>query len=144
MTTVLLAGAAGKVGKHTVSALRAHGMRVVATDLISDGLPADVQFEACDLTNSEGMQRLVAKARPDVVAHCAAVVAPISYAEPELCGLRSGLPGRSDIHCTSEDGWSGSVLPKRRSLPVPFAGSLGACGFWCTALETSAASTPVF
>ena len=84
MNTVLLTGAAGKVGKHAVSALRAQGMRVVATDLISDGLPRDVYFERCDLTDANAVQRLVARAQPDAVAHCAAVVAPISYAEPEL------------------------------------------------------------
>ncbi len=84
MATALLTGAAGKVGKYVVGALGRRGFDVVATDLRSDGIPAEVRFEACDLTDASAVDRLVGLVRPDVVVHCAAIVAPVSYAEPEL------------------------------------------------------------
>jgi nucleoside-diphosphate-sugar epimerase len=83
-TTALLTGAAGKVGKYVIGALSRRGVEVVATDLVSDGIPGDIRFEACDLTDAAAVRRLVSLVKPDVVVHCAAVVAPISYAEPEL------------------------------------------------------------
>jgi len=84
MTTVLLTGAAGKVGKHVMGALGRRGLKGVATDIASDGIPEGVRFERCDLTDADAVQRMVARVKPDVVVHGAAVVAPISYAEPEL------------------------------------------------------------
>jgi nucleoside-diphosphate-sugar epimerase len=83
-TTALLTGAAGKVGKYVIGALSRRGVEVVATDLGSDGVPHDIRFEACDLTDDAAVRRLVSLVKPDIVVHCAAVVAPISYAEPEL------------------------------------------------------------
>lgn len=83
-TTALLTGAAGKVGKYVIGALSRRGVQVVATDLVSDGIPLDMRFEPCDLTDADAVRRLVSLVKPDVVVHCAAVVAPIAYAEPEL------------------------------------------------------------
>jgi nucleoside-diphosphate-sugar epimerase len=83
-TTALLTGAAGKVGQYAIGALSRRGMEVVATDLHSEGVPDDVGFEACDLTDYKAITRLVALTKPDVVVHCAAVIAPIAYAEPDL------------------------------------------------------------
>lgn len=82
--TALLTGAAGKVGKYVIGALGRRGIKVVATDLVSEGIPADIRFEACDLTDEPAVRRLVSLVKPDLVVHCAAIVAPISYAEPEL------------------------------------------------------------
>lgn len=82
--TALLTGAAGKVGSYVIGALARRGMEVIATDLHSEGIPTDIRFEACDLTDASAVTRLVALVKPDVVVHCAAIVAPISYAEPEL------------------------------------------------------------
>ncbi len=82
--TALLTGAAGKVGSYVIGALARRGMEVVATDLHSEGIPTGVRFEACDLTNPSAVTRLVALVKPDVIIHCAAIVAPIAYAEPEL------------------------------------------------------------
>ena len=82
--TALLTGAAGKVGKYVIGALARRGIEVVASDIVSDDLPEGVRFEHCDLTDVKAVRRLVALVRPDVVVHCAAVVAPIAYAEPEV------------------------------------------------------------
>jgi nucleoside-diphosphate-sugar epimerase len=82
--TVLLTGAAGKVGKHVIGALSRRGADIVATDLVTGGIPSSVRFERCDLTHSDAVGRMVERVKPDVVVHCAAVIAPISYTEPEL------------------------------------------------------------
>lgn len=84
MTTVLLTGAAGKVGKHAVHALLREGLDIVATDIVSHGISPDLRFESCDLTDATAVDRLLARVNPDVIAHCAAVVAPIAYAQPEI------------------------------------------------------------
>jgi len=83
-TTALLTGAAGKVGKYVIGALARRGIEVVATDIVSKGIPVELRFEQCDLTDANAVRRLVSLVKPDVVVHCAAVVAPIAYAEPEL------------------------------------------------------------
>ena len=82
--TALLTGAAGKIGRYVIGALSRRGFEVVATDITSKGVPLDVRFEHCDLTDGAAVDRLVAMVRPDVVVHSAAVVAPIAYVEPEL------------------------------------------------------------
>ena len=84
MKTALLTGAAGKVGKYVIGALARRGVELVTTDIVSDGIPVGTRFEPCDLTDAEAVSRLVALVKPDVVVHCAAVVAPIAYAEPVL------------------------------------------------------------
>lgn len=61
MTTVLLTGAAGKVGKHVMGALGRRGLKGVATDIASDGIPEGVRFERCDLTDADAVQRMVAR-----------------------------------------------------------------------------------
>ncbi|RLB48312.1 MAG: hypothetical protein DRH23_08910 [Deltaproteobacteria bacterium] len=83
-TTALLTGAAGKVGKYVIGALSRRGVQVVATDIVSKGIPDDIRFEACDLTDAAAVRRVVSLVKPELVVHCAAVVAPIAYAEPEL------------------------------------------------------------
>jgi len=82
-TTALLTGAAGKVGRYAIGALARRGIEVVATDIHSEGIPTDIRFEACDITDADAVTRLVARVKPDVVVHCAAVIAPIAYAEPD-------------------------------------------------------------
>lgn len=84
MPTALLTGASGKIGRHVVGALGRRGFEVVATDLVRNGVPSDVRFEACDLTDASAVSRLVGAVKPDVVVHCAAVVAPVAYVEPEV------------------------------------------------------------
>jgi len=82
--TALLTGAAGKIGRYVIGALSRRGFDVVATDITSKGVPLDVRFEHCDLTDGSAVARLVGLVKPDVLVHTAAVVAPIAYAEPEL------------------------------------------------------------
>jgi nucleoside-diphosphate-sugar epimerase len=81
--TALLTGAAGKIGRYAIGALSRRGFDVVASDLRPDGIPLDIRFEHCDLTNASAVDRLVGLVRPDVIVHAAAVVAPLAYVEPE-------------------------------------------------------------
>ena len=84
MKRVLLTGAAGRVGKYAIGALSRRGIEVVATDVVSKGVPEGVRFERCDLTDADAVGRMMALVKPDVVGQGAAVVAPIAYAEPAL------------------------------------------------------------
>lgn len=81
--TALLTGAAGKIGRYAIGALSRRGFDVVASDIRADGIPLDIRFEHCDLTNASAVDRLVGLVRPDVIVHAAAVVAPLAYVEPE-------------------------------------------------------------
>jgi hypothetical protein len=56
-TTALLTGAAGKVGKYVIGALARRGIEVVASDIVSKGIPEDTRFEACDLTDAAAVRR---------------------------------------------------------------------------------------
>ena len=82
--TALLTGAAGKVGRYVVGALSRRGFDVVATDITSKGVPLDVRYEHCNLTDEGQVDRLIGLVKPDVLVHAAAVVAPIAYAAPKL------------------------------------------------------------
>jgi nucleoside-diphosphate-sugar epimerase len=80
----LLTGATGKIGRYVVGALSRRGFEVVASDIRSSGVPLDLRFEQCDLSDAAAVDRLLGLVRPDVLVHCAAVVAPIAYVEPDL------------------------------------------------------------
>lgn len=84
MTRVLLTGAGGKVGPYAVRALVERGFDVVATDLSVDRIPGGVRFLRCDLTDEAAVHQMLSLVRPDAVVHCAAIVAPVAYAEPAL------------------------------------------------------------
>jgi nucleoside-diphosphate-sugar epimerase len=85
---VLLTGAAGKVGRYVAPQLAALGYQVTATDVVESQKGAldhaAINFHACDLTNEQAVMALVDQARPDVVLHTAAIVAPISFTASDL------------------------------------------------------------
>ena len=110
---VLLTGAAGKVGQYLVSVLLSAGYYVIATDVAPvktrRGLDEDnYAYIRCDLTNHKDIQALILGAKPDVLVHTAAIVAPISYAVPEqarlvnleasLCLLKALEKANSNAH----------------------------------------------
>jgi nucleoside-diphosphate-sugar epimerase len=92
MSTVLVTGAFGNVGRHTVRALLGDGWHVVATDLRTpvaetacagfgdDGL----EVRWADLTDPDAVRELVAGCRPDAVVHLAAVIPPLAYRRPAV------------------------------------------------------------
>lgn len=81
--TVLVTGAAGFIGSHTVEALLAMGCRVVGFDNLSSGSLGNLavalrdpgfQFVRGDVTRERSLVRLVEKSRPSAVIHLAALV----------------------------------------------------------------------
>ncbi|QEI08381.1 NAD-dependent epimerase/dehydratase family protein [Pigmentiphaga aceris] len=68
-TTALVTGASGFTGRYMVRALQAQGVHVVA---LASGAGADTTL-ACDLTNAQEVEAVVAQAAPDWVIHLAAL-----------------------------------------------------------------------
>ncbi len=91
---VLLTGAFGNVGAHAIEQLLALGHEVHAFDLDTKAnrrraarLQArGARFSCCwgDLRERERVHAIVEAARPEVVLHVAAVIAPLAYVNPEL------------------------------------------------------------
>jgi nucleoside-diphosphate-sugar epimerase len=88
---VLVTGALGNVGRHTVRALLGRRRRVVATDLrtpaneaLARTLPEGVELRWADLTDAEQVHRLVDGVEPLAVVHLAAVLPPAAYLRPEV------------------------------------------------------------
>ncbi|PAW79011.1 MAG: hypothetical protein B9S27_07405, partial [Opitutia bacterium Tous-C8FEB] len=94
MTHVLVTGAAGFIGSHTVDQLLAAGHRVTAVDNFRTGrrenLAGALRSPACQLVeadvSAEGvLAGLVAAGRPEAIVHLAALVSvPESIRDPEL------------------------------------------------------------
>lgn len=89
--TVLVTGAFGLVGSATVRRLAAIGRRVVATDLgiganrkAAQALPAGVEAQWADLTDSTAVDRLVSEVSPAAIVHLAGVIPPQIYCNARL------------------------------------------------------------
>ncbi len=77
MTAVLVTGAAGLIGGALVRRLVSDGRTVIATDVRSDGAPADVPVEAVDLTDRSAVEALLLKHAVGLVVHCGAISGPM-------------------------------------------------------------------
>jgi len=84
--TVLVTGGFGLVGSATVKRLSELGRRVVIADLETPAnvkkaktLPGGVEVRWADLTDPDGVQRLVADVAPTAIIHLAAIIAPAIY-----------------------------------------------------------------
>jgi nucleoside-diphosphate-sugar epimerase len=84
--TVLVTGGFGLVGSATVKRLSEMGRRVVIADLETPAnvkkakaLPQGVEVRWADLTDPDGVQRLVADVAPSAIIHLAAIIAPAIY-----------------------------------------------------------------
>lgn len=87
---VLVTGALGNVGRHTVRALLGRRRRVVATDVrtpvneaLARTLPDRVELRWADLTDAGEAGRLVDETEPLAVVHLAAVIPPATYLRPD-------------------------------------------------------------
>jgi nucleoside-diphosphate-sugar epimerase len=96
VSTVLVTGAFGQVGKRCTQILLERGRTVVAMDLRTDKtVAAEQELSAgahgasiipayVDLLDAAALRDLVATHRPDAIIHLAAIVSPPSYRNPEL------------------------------------------------------------
>jgi UDP-arabinose 4-epimerase len=88
LTTILVTGGAGYVGSHCCKAFARAGWTVVTFDNLSRGHREFVRYGDLivgDLLNREDLDRAIAKTRPDVVAHFAALsFVGESVEKPEL------------------------------------------------------------
>ena len=87
--TILVTGAAGFIGSHAAQALIARGYRVVGVDnfcdfydrswkemnlkSIADAPGENLEVEEIDITSGDGIDKLVARARPEAILHLAAM-----------------------------------------------------------------------
>lgn len=88
---VLVTGAFGNVGRHTLRALLEDGRDVVATDLrrpetekVAAEFRGRVEIRWSDLTDPGAAATLVSGTSPAAVLHLAAVIPPATYVNPDL------------------------------------------------------------
>ncbi|PYI39040.1 NAD-dependent epimerase/dehydratase [Arthrobacter psychrolactophilus] len=84
MTTVLITGGSGRLGRSVVAGFAAAGHTVISLD--RDSLPADpalagVTQESVDLLDAEAVNKVMARHLPDAVIHLAAIAVPFSAPE---------------------------------------------------------------
>lgn len=102
MTKILVTGAAGFIGSHTVDFLLSLGHEVVGVDNLRTGCRENIrqaaasprfEFHTLDITEAAHFTRLVRKSRPDVIIHLAGLVSvQDSRADPAL-NLRLNVGG---------------------------------------------------
>ncbi len=94
---ILVTGGAGFIGSHIVEAYLAAGHEVAVVDDLSTGfernVPAGVRLHRVDIRNGEGLGKVFAEERPEVVNHQAARAnvresfdKPVEYADVNVCG----------------------------------------------------------
>lgn len=91
MTSVLVTGAFGLVGRHTVEQLSRLGHHVVASDLKTKAneraarrLPDGVSVRWADLTDDAQVDELIGDSAPSAIVHLAAVIPPMCYQRVDL------------------------------------------------------------
>jgi UDP-glucose 4-epimerase len=91
---VLVTGAAGFIGSHTVDRLIADGHEVIGIDDLSTGNESNLSgvanepkftLERFDVTDADHLTQVVARFRPDAIIHLAALVSvPMGESDPRL------------------------------------------------------------
>ena len=84
MTTVLITGGSGRLGRSVVAGFADAGHQVISLDrdvLPPDRLAAGVVQEAVDLLDGQAVEAAMARHRPDAVIHLAAIAVPFSAPE---------------------------------------------------------------
>jgi nucleoside-diphosphate-sugar epimerase len=95
--TVLVTGAMGQLGRRVTGILLGRGHTVVALDLDNDatraaaaelqpapGAPGRLTPAFVDLVDTDAVDALVTRCRPDAIVHLAAIVSPPCYRHPAL------------------------------------------------------------
>lgn len=94
MTTVLVTGASGMLGANAVVALRARH-RVVAASGTATGAVDGTPLVPVDLAEAGAAEALVARERPDLVLHCAALT------DVDACEARPDAARRANVEATA-------------------------------------------
>lgn len=84
MTTVLITGGSGRLGRSVVAGFAATGHHVVSLDreVLPEGkIAASVVQEVVDLLDAQATEEVMARHRPDAVIHLAAIAVPFSAPE---------------------------------------------------------------
>lgn len=84
---IVITGGAGFIGSHVADAALKQGHEVCIIDDLSTGhrknVPAGAEFEQLDICDAEGVQRVIARFKPDAVSHQAAQASvSVSVREP--------------------------------------------------------------
>ena len=114
VTTVLITGAFGQVGRRCTQILLDRGRTVVAMDLRSDAsAAAEQELRAgkhpgtlipayTDLLDADAVRDLVATHRPEAIIHLAAILSPLSYRNPALA-RRVNVGGTENLLAAATD-----------------------------------------
>lgn len=75
MSRVLITGVDGFTGRHLTTVLARQGHQVIGISHrpVTDPVEGLAESHVCDLTDAQGLKRIVAQSRPDKVAHLAAI-----------------------------------------------------------------------
>jgi len=118
VSTVLVTGAFGQIGRRCTQLLLDRGRRVIAVDLRTDKTAAEAQKLAAgdggerltaayvDLQDAAAVRELILAHQPDAIIHFAAIVSPPSYRNP-------GLARRVNV------GGTENLLAAAAALPEP-------------------------
>lgn len=92
MSSVLVTGGAGRLGRSVVAGLAAAGYTVVSVDReTAAGMPAGVTQVAADLLVAGEARRIIDAHRPDAVIHLAAIAVPFSAPEEVILATNTAL-----------------------------------------------------
>lgn len=110
----LVTGGAGFVGRYLTDALLRDGWTVTATALeATNAVPSDVQWCYGDLRDPAHVEEAVARARPDLVVHLAAIShLPTAAANPSAAWEVNVTASVRLLHVLSE-AWSAGTLAPR-------------------------------
>jgi GDP-4-dehydro-6-deoxy-D-mannose reductase len=99
---ILVTGAAGFVGRHAVTTLRARGHEVIAASLEGFAV-ADATPRQLDIRDPQGVARLFEAERPDAILHLAAIAfVPAVTKDPRL-GFETNALGSVNLLAAARD-----------------------------------------
>lgn len=147
---VLVTGATGFLGRHTLPRLAAAGAQVHATSRTQPRSRTDVQWLPLDLTNADALRTAVGSIRPDMVIHLGGLVS--GAVDPNLVAPTFGslLASSITLLAAAQNGDIGRLVlvgttdePRAGEIPAsPYGAAKGAMTTYAK-LYTRSFSAPV-